>query len=198
MSRTGSTKAMSGMARSTPVAFQRGVGSEGVMAASSQGTGQTAISECVEGAKRERLSSRLERVEQASMAKISTKGSAGVPPKLSHSPSGRVLSRVLPGNFRKGCDRTDSSPGRPRNHRHVPLRCWLMPGGRCGHCRNRTRTSSSSERSLLISSPRWPQQVRSCAVNSSSPRRHRIVNCSRGITDFLFVIQRVNNITTVT
>jgi hypothetical protein len=58
--------------------------------------------ECVLGAKRERLSSKFWNVLQASMAKISTKGSAIVPPKLSHRPSGSVRSLVLPGSLRNG------------------------------------------------------------------------------------------------
>jgi hypothetical protein len=56
----------------TPVTFHRGVGSPWVTDASSHTTGQTARSECVLGAKRERLSSRFCRVVHASTAKMST------------------------------------------------------------------------------------------------------------------------------
>jgi hypothetical protein len=71
MSRTGSTNGSTGSCRSRPVARQRGVGSLAITGASSQGIGQTASSEWVLGAKRERLSSRFARVAQASTAKIS-------------------------------------------------------------------------------------------------------------------------------
>ena len=54
------------------------------------------------GRKRERLSSRFWIVLQASITRISTKGSANVPPKFSHSPSGSVRNRELPGIFRNG------------------------------------------------------------------------------------------------
>jgi hypothetical protein len=47
------------------MACQRGVGSSGIAAASSQGTGHTASRECVLGANRERLSSRFCNVLQA-------------------------------------------------------------------------------------------------------------------------------------
>jgi hypothetical protein len=71
MSRTGSTSGRVGSWRSTPVTRQRGVGLPGITGASSQGIGQTASRDCVLGAKRERLSSRLGSDLQASMAKIS-------------------------------------------------------------------------------------------------------------------------------
>src|ERR1700712_4013859 len=98
----------------TPVVFHRGVGSVAVIGASSQAIGHKHIIECVLGAKRDRLSSRFWIVLQASMARISTKGSANVPPKFSHRPSGSVRSRVLPGIFKNGLlIRVSSSDGRP-------------------------------------------------------------------------------------
>ena len=133
-----------GTARSRPVACQRARGSPGVTGASSQGTGQTASSECVLGAKRDRLSSRLGSEPQASTARMSTKGSAGVPPKLSHSPSGRVRSRLLPGSFRNGLCKSRSA-GRPRNQALCPLPRSPSPGGRCGHVFNRALANASSD-----------------------------------------------------
>ena len=50
---------------------QRGVGSFACSGASSQGSGQWASSETVDGAKRDRLSSRFWKVEQASMHRMS-------------------------------------------------------------------------------------------------------------------------------
>ena len=115
IARTGRTKSIVGACRSTPVACQRGVGSSWATRASSQGTGQTARSDWVLGAKRERLSSKFCNEPHASIAKISTNGSIGDPAKLSQSPSGKVRSRALPGKLRIGlvvvlC----CSAGRPR------------------------------------------------------------------------------------
>jgi hypothetical protein len=82
--------------------------------------------------------------------KISTKGSTGVPPKLSHKPSGNVRHCVLPGNFRKGgCGRRvllgPSSMGQPRNHASPPLAAGFTPGGRCGHCLRRCLICESND-----------------------------------------------------
>src|ERR1700722_2231652 len=129
----------------TPVVRHLGVGSEGVIGASSQATGQRHIIEWVLGAKRERLSSRFWIVLQASMARISTKGSAYVPPKFSHSPSGSVRRRELPGIFKNGLlILVSSSAGRPRSHDSLPRR-GFTPGGRCPHRLRRSLTSRSNE-----------------------------------------------------
>jgi len=99
----------------------RGVSSSGIAGAVSHATGQTASRDCVLGAKRERLSSRFVTLPQASMARISTNPSGIAPPKFSHSPSGSVRSRLLPGRFKKGCWYSSRLlPGRPRIHASRP------------------------------------------------------------------------------
>src|SRR5271157_5250317 len=130
MSRTGTTNGSTGTRTITLVIFHRGVGSPWVAGARSHGTGQHASRDPVLGAKRDRLSSRFGKVAQASMAKISTKGSTGVPPKLSHNPSGNVRIVSLPGYFKKGCGvDTESFAGRPRNQASSPPGRGAMPGG---------------------------------------------------------------------
>jgi hypothetical protein len=57
-----------------------------------------------------------------------------VPPKCSHSPSGRVRSLLLPGSFRKGWQVPRSSAGRPRSQASSP-RGACNPGGHCGQVR---------------------------------------------------------------
>src|SRR3984885_7452212 len=134
----------------TPVVLQRGVGSVGAIGASNHSIGQRHIIECVLGANRERLSSRFWIVLQASIARISTNGSANVPPKFSHSPSGRVRRRLLPGIFRNGLQiLVSSSDGRPRSHDSFPRR-GFTPGGRCPHRLSRSLTRRSSETSPRI------------------------------------------------
>src|SRR5579875_3499062 len=104
----------------------------GTTGASSHGTGQTAKSECVLGAKRARLSSMFARLAHASMAKISTKRSGGWPPKFSQRPSGNVRRRLLPGCFKNGCEDVKISPGRPRSQTLRPRERAGNPGGSCG------------------------------------------------------------------
>ena len=102
----------------------------GVIGASSHSIGHRHIIEWVLGANRDRLSSRFWIVLHASIARMSTNGSANVPPKFSHSPSGSVRSRVLPGIFRNGLlILVSSSDGRPRSQDSLPRR-GLTPGGR--------------------------------------------------------------------
>jgi hypothetical protein len=126
-----------------------------MLGAISQETGQTASSDRVLGAKRDRLSNRFCSDPQASMAKMSANGSSGVPPKFSHSPSGRVRMRLLPGNFRKGCaGGIGLLLGSPGRHRSQASRtgCLFSPGGRWGHCCSRRRTRWSRDRNGTIMS----------------------------------------------
>src|SRR5271157_2883121 len=134
----------------TPVVRHRGVGSVGAIGASNHSIGHRHIIEWVLGAKRDRLSSRFWIVLQASIARISTNGSANVPPKFSHSPSGRVRSPVLPGIFKNGLlILVSSSDGRPRSHDSLPRR-GFTPGGRWPHRFSRLLTRRSNETSPRI------------------------------------------------
>ena len=81
-----------------------------------------------------------------------------MPPKFSHSPSGSVRRRVLPGSFKNGWQVPRSSEGRPRSQERLlrPLGC--NPGGHCGHFLSRSRTSVSSDFGCPTRSPKGSLQ----------------------------------------
>jgi len=91
------------------------------------------------------------------------RGSAGVPPKFSHRPSGRVRQRVPPGSFRRGWQRS-CSEGRPA-HPGIPA-----PGGPCFRC-SRTSEPKVCEGCRLF--PKLHGEVEVCSSNEGSPDADR-------------------------